>query len=106
MYYAKALVLTSLWEDPGFVLIEAAYCRTSLISSDCKNGPLEFLENKNNGYLFKSNSKSDLKQKILEFKNSDVKNIKTKKFNALKESRKFSFIKHFIKLNNLLNLKN
>ena len=26
-------------EDPGFALIEAAFCRTSLISSDCNNGP-------------------------------------------------------------------
>ncbi len=103
LYNAKAFVLTSLWEDPGFVLIEAANCRTSLISSDCKNGPIEFLKDKDNGYLFKSNSKADLKQKILEFKNSNEKNIKTKKFNALKESYKFSFIRHFINLNNILN---
>ncbi len=103
LYNAKAFVLTSLWEDPGFVLIEAANCRTSLISSDCKNGPIEFLKDKDNGYLFRSNSKTDLKQKILEFKNSNEKNIKTKKFNALKDSYKFSFIRHFINLNNVLN---
>ncbi len=102
LYNAKAFVLTSLWEDPGFVLIEAANCRTSLISSDCKNGPIEFLKDKNNGYLFKSNSKDDLKQKILEFKNSNEKNIKTKKLNALKDSYKFSFFRHFINLDNVL----
>ena len=103
LYNAKAFVLTSLWEDPGFVLIEAANCRTSLISSDCKNGPIEFLKDKDNGYLFRSNSKTDLKQKILEFKNSNEKNIKTKKFNIFKDSYKFSFIRHFINLNNVLN---
>ncbi len=102
LYNAKAFVLTSLWEDPGFVLIEAANCRTSLISSDCKNGPIEFLKDKDNGYLFKSNSKTDLKHKILEFKNSNEKNIKTKKLNALKDSYNFSFIRHFININNLL----
>jgi glycosyltransferase involved in cell wall biosynthesis len=103
LYNAKAFILTSLWEDPGFVLIEAANCRTSLISSDCKNGPIEFLQGKNNGYLFKSNSQSDLKQKILEYKNSNVSIINKKKLNALKESCKFSFIRHFINLNKLLN---
>ena len=37
-----AFVLTSEWEDPGFVLIEAASTRTTIISSNCKNGPKEF----------------------------------------------------------------
>ena len=73
-----------------------------MISSDCNNGPREFLEFKNNGFLFKSNSKHDLKKKILEFINSDETNIKNKKLNALKESRKFSFFKHYSNLNNLL----
>ena len=102
LFNAKAFLLTSLWEDPGFALIEAAFCRTSLISSDCNNGPREFLEFKNNGFLFKSNSKHDLKKKILEFINSDETNIKNKKLNALKEAHKFSFFKHYSNLNNLL----
>lgn len=102
LFNAKAFLLTSLWEDPGFALIEAAFCRTSLISSDCNNGPKEFLEFKNTGFLFKSNSKHDLKKKILEFINSDEINIKNKKLNALKEAHKFSFFKHYSNLNNLL----
>ena len=39
MKNAKAFILSSLWEDPGFVLIEAAMCNLFIISSDCKNGP-------------------------------------------------------------------
>ena len=99
---AKAFVLTSLWEDPGFVLIEAAYCRASIISSDCMSGPIEFLENKNNGFLFNSNSKIDLKKKILDFKKSDQKEILIKKINALKEVKKFTSFRHFKDLSNLL----
>ena len=106
LFNAKAFLLTSLWEDPGFALIEAAFCRVSLISSDCNNGPREFLEFKNNGFLFKSNSKHDLKQKILEFISSDEMSIKNKKLNALKEAHKFSFFKHYLNLNNLLINKN
>ena len=42
MKYSDAFILSSLWEDPGFVLIEAAISNTFIISSDCKNGPREF----------------------------------------------------------------
>ena len=34
-----------LWEDPGFVLVEAALAGTSIISSKCPNGPEEILQN-------------------------------------------------------------
>ena len=57
MKNAQAFILSSLWEDPGFVLIEAAMNNLFLISSDCKNGPSEILDNGNRGYLFKNNEK-------------------------------------------------
>ena len=41
LYKARAFILPSLWEDPGFVLIEAGYANTTIISSDCENGPKE-----------------------------------------------------------------
>ena len=43
-------VLTSLWEDPGAVMIESAYCNKIVISSNCPNGPEEFL--KKNNFVF------------------------------------------------------
>ena len=36
MKNAKGFILSSLWEDPGFVLIEATMCNLFIISSDCK----------------------------------------------------------------------
>ena len=54
MKNCEAFILPSLWEDPGFVLIEAAYCRANIISSDCKNGPIEFLENNKCGLCLKA----------------------------------------------------
>jgi len=50
MKNCEAFILSSLWEDPGFVLIEAAFCRANIISSNCKNGPIEFLENNRCGF--------------------------------------------------------
>ncbi len=99
---SKAFILSSLWEDPGFVLVEAAFSKTILISSDCLNGPLEFLENKKNGFLFKSNSEKALMDSIINFKNSDKEIIKVKKVNALKSVKKFTFFRHFKELDKLL----
>ena len=45
MKQAEAFILSSLWEDPGFVIIEAAFCNLLVVSSDCNNGPNEFLLN-------------------------------------------------------------
>ena len=58
MKKAEAFILTSLWEDPGFVLVEAAQNNLFLISSDCKNGPREILNNGERGLMFKTNQKS------------------------------------------------
>ena len=59
---ARALILPSLWEDPGFVIIEAAACNLNIISSDCKNGPKEILLNGRAGYLFKNNDSDSFKK--------------------------------------------
>ena len=38
------VVLSSLWEEVGFVIVEAAISNLFIISSDCPNGPSEFLD--------------------------------------------------------------
>jgi glycosyltransferase involved in cell wall biosynthesis len=93
MKKSEALVLTSLWEDPGFVLIEAAYNNCSVISSDCPNGPKELIGN-DGGYLFKSNSKEDLIKSFNQFlsDNDDIKKIK--KINLKKRAKKFTCFHH------------
>ncbi len=53
---SKCFILSSLWEDPGFVLIEAAMNETFILSSDCPNGPREFIENNKAGLLYESNN--------------------------------------------------
>ena len=51
MSRSEALILTSLWEDPGWVIIESAFNNCSVISSNCPNGPQEIIGN-DGGYLF------------------------------------------------------
>ncbi len=102
LFNSKFFILTSLWEDPGFVLIEAAMCNLILISSDCPNGPREFLDNGHCGFLYKSNSEEDLFHKIIESQNSSEEIIKKKKFLAKKNCLNYTKLRHFNKMNVLL----
>ena len=102
LYSSKAFILSSLWEDPGFVLVEAAYANIPIISSDCKNGPIEILNNGRNGYLFNSNNQDSLIHTINNFENSNVKEILKKKIYAKKMSKNFSIFRHYIKLKKIL----
>lgn len=97
----KAFILSSLWEDPGFVLIEAMINDSLVLSSDCPNGPKEIVGNKN-GILFQSNSEKDF---ILKF-NQMIKlsDTEKKKFrvNAKKKIKIFSIFHHFRQLHKII----
>jgi glycosyltransferase involved in cell wall biosynthesis len=41
---ADVFVLTSLWEDPGHVLMEAAFLNIPIVATDCPSGPRDFLD--------------------------------------------------------------
>ena len=66
----KIFILPSLWEDPGFVLIEAGFMNKTILSSDCPNGPSELLENGKNGFLFETNSFDDFKKQFFSIEKS------------------------------------
>lgn len=95
-YLSKSLGLisTSLWEDPGFVMIEAAACNTFVISSDCPSGPKEFIGTKN-GLLFENNNSIQLKKKLIEYLNMDDKKIMKMKIGAKKDSINFTKLRHY-----------
>ena len=96
MKKAEAFILTSLWEDPGFVLVEAAQNNLFLISSDCKNGPREILNNGERGLMFKTNQKSALYSKILEYLELKKEN-KTKSYliSAKKYCKRYTLYQHY-----------
>ena len=77
---SDCFILTSLWEDPGFTLLEAALSNTSIISSNCPNGPNEILSDGQNGFLFENNNLSDLLNKFDEFKNSTENELNKKNY--------------------------
>ena len=99
---AKAVLSPSLWEDPGAVMIEAAFCNKIVISSDCISGPKEFLLDGKGGYLFKNNNLSSFVKTINDFLQDNNHNILLKKINAKKSSKKYTLFNHFKQLDALL----
>jgi len=65
-----------LWEDPGFVLIEAGNNFIPIISSNCESGPKEISNNGKNMFLFDSNNQLDFLRvfnKFLDIKSNILK---------------------------------
>ena len=101
-YLKKAdfFILTSLWEDPGFVILEAALSNTNIISSDCPNGPREII--KNQDFLFKNNSVEDLVNKFENIEKKKLDDLFMQKILVKKEIKSFSTYQHFKNLNSIL----
>ena len=94
-FNAKALICTSLWEDPGFILIEAGISNLPVISNSCLSGPLEIIDNNKNGYLYRLNSVSNLVETLEQFEKDKKYIIEQKKINLKIYSRNFSIYKFY-----------
>ena len=101
---SDCFILSSLWEDPGFVILEAALSNTFIISSNCPNGPNEILSYGQNGFLFRNNNLSDLLNKFDKFKKLNEYELNKKKLFAKKEIRTFTQFAHFKSLKNIIDL--
>jgi glycosyltransferase involved in cell wall biosynthesis len=93
MVNAEAFILSSLWEDPGFVLIEAAFCRTLIFSSNCTTGPKEIIKDNVNGILYESSNVESFVDKFDLLISKKYKNNLL--LNNLINSKKFSQFNHF-----------
>ena len=91
----EALISTSLWEDPGFTIIEAGYCGIPIISSNCPNGPREILSNGKGGYLFESNLVEDFQKSFEKYFNDKKELIEKKKILTKKISKEFTIFNHY-----------
>lgn len=102
---AECFILSSLWEDPGFVLLESSFCKTLVISSDCKNGPEEILKKNNAGIIYKTSNLMDFIKKYHLYLSLNIDEINKIKRNALLSSRTFTIFNHYLKLNEMLKLR-
>ena len=99
---AKLFILSSLWEDPGWVLLEAAASNTLILSSDCKNGPSEIIDNNNAGQLYKVDNEQDFINKFNQIMSLDKMQIGSKKLFAKKKSYLFTKFQHFKNLEKII----
>ena len=96
-------ILTSNWEDPGFVLIEAATNNASIISSDCPSGPKEILREGKGGLLFDSNNLLSLQENYKKFKKLSKSAIYSQKNYSKKVAVDYTIFRHYKKLNCFFN---
>jgi glycosyltransferase involved in cell wall biosynthesis len=102
MRNSEIFVLSSLWESPGFVIIEAAINNLFIISSDCPTGPKEFLNDGKNGLLFKNNVNDELFKTLLKFSELNSEKKFKDKLKLKKYAINYSKFKHYIKLKKIL----
>jgi len=92
---AECFILSSLWEDPGFALLEAAYLNIPIIASNCPNGPEEILQNGLGGFLFENNNQKQLVEAFDRFCQTSKIDLKIKKIKSKKSSKAFTKFDHF-----------
>ena len=106
LYKAKCFISSSLYEDPGFAIIEAGFLNKIIFSADSKTGPSEILKNSERGFLFKNNDYRDLVKKFDEYSKLSKKEINSKIINLKKYSKKFTVFQHYKNLCIILFIKN
>ena len=102
LHNCECYISASLYEDPGFTLIESGFLNKFVIAADSNTGPTEILNYSNNGFLFKNNDKISLVNKYLEFKKLSIDELMNKKINLKKFSKNFSVFTHFKNLEKIL----
>lgn len=103
MKRADVFVLSSLWEDQGHVLIEAAYLKLKLVSTKCPHGQEEFLDYGKRGELCELQSSKDMAKAILKAldpQNEDEMAVKVQL--AYEASLEYTVEQHGEKLERLL----
>ena len=82
--------------------IACRFCNKIVLSSDCKNGPKEFLMNNKAGYLFENDNLNSLIKSFNKLMTDTPEKIYKKKVLAKINSKKYTIFNHYLTLKNLL----
>ena len=102
---SDAFILSSKWEEMGFVIIEAALSNLFIISSNCPNGPSEFLNYGKFGILFENNKKNALYLSLVKYNQLKEKIKYKNKIQTKKNSVNFTMFRHFKILSEIISKK-
>jgi len=103
IYNAECIISSSLWEDPGFIMIESAFIGTPVITSNCPSGPKEFIGNSENGFIYNSNDEISFQNCLDKFLNTSKVDLQKKINKAKKKSKLFTGFNNYNKLSYILN---
>jgi glycosyltransferase involved in cell wall biosynthesis len=95
IYNSKGVIVSSLWEDPGFVMVESAFSKKIIISSDCPSGPKEFLGKNKAGFLFKNDNQASFFSAIKKLKKTTKAGINLKLNKAKEKSKIYTIFNHY-----------
>lgn len=101
MSKASLLALSSIYEGMSNVIIEAMACGCPVVSTDCKSGPRELLDNGEYGMLTRVGDPEALAQAILDTLDHPMDSVKLRK-----RAEDFSFDKIVDEYLDVLNLSN
>ncbi len=104
MENSNLFILSSLWEELGFVIVEAAFKNLFIISSNCPNGPSEFIEKNKGGILFESNKENSLSSALKAY--LKLENSFKERLNAKRKSHTYTKFKHHLTLHKILRNEN
>lgn len=96
MKNSQAFILSSKVEGFGLVLVEALYCSTKVISSNCPTGPSQILLNGEAGELFEVSNVAELLNKLEIIHNKEYNKAKIEE--TLKRYTRENFINNFRKV--------
>ncbi len=102
LYQSDVFVLSSLREGLPTVLIEAMACQLPIISTDCKTGPREILQNGENGVLVRVNDIESLANSMILLA-SEQNLLKKLKESGIKRAQRFDIKKTSQDWVNLIN---
>ena len=102
IYRCKCFVSSSLYEDPGFVIIEAGFLNKIVFAADSKTGPSEILDYSKRGFLYKNDNYQEMVKTFFNFTEKDPKDLMEKKIELKKYSKNFTIFSHYKSLKKII----
>ena len=101
--HSDYFISSSLWEEPGHAILEAAYLNKLIISTDCPNGPKEILKNNFNSITYEAENHQKLAKIIEDVLKNKIKNEFKIKVNMKKIVKEYTMVKFSKKIQNIIN---
>ena len=84
-------------------MIDAAIVGLPILCSDCPSGRKEFIGKDKRGFLYRENDNNDFLDKFSQMYEMNSYTIKKMVFDAKIETRKFTLLRNYLRLKNILN---